>query len=209
MESFVFRRKPWQQRRSPWLRLAGFLITVFVATYEQWSAKDLAWSFWLAGLVLGLIYLAVYQVAQGDRETLLVYPFFLLFFYFIFASFLDLTFAWTAWALTGQPMPPLFSSVPAAIAHATRERWLFLLTSGLALLPEYVLDARTVHFTDLSKPLFAKDLLRMVALIFLLVPLAMLEVGVFALYAVLLVYFLPWRSLREIGRWLWRRRPSP
>ena len=176
----------------PWRAVLSFLITVILAHREQWSAQDLAWSFWLAGLLLGLIYLTVYQMAQGDRETLLAYPLFLLIFYFIFAGFLDTVFAWAAWEVTGQPMPPILAGVPAAIAHAAGGRWPFLLTSGLALLPDYILDARTVNFTDLSKPLFAKDLLRMIVLIFILVPLIMVQAGRFALDAILLVYFFPW-----------------
>ncbi|MFQ5593547.1 MAG: hypothetical protein ACE5HA_05310 [Anaerolineae bacterium] len=200
MAKIIFSEDSWLQRQQPWLRLIGFLATVLVATYEQWSAKDLAWSFWLAGLVLGLIYLAVYQTAQGDRESLLVYPFFLLFFYFLFAGFLHITFAFVAWETTGQEMPPLFATIPTAIAHAVRQRWPFLITSGLALLPDYLLDACTVDFTDLGKPLFGKDLLRMLLLIFLLVALTLMQAGVFALYAVLVVYFLPWESVRQIGR---------
>ena len=205
MNRFIFSSTPWQQPRSSWLRLAGFLITVAVATVEQWSAPDLAWSFWLSGLVLGLIYLTVYQIAQGDKESWLLYPF-LLIFYVIFASFLDITFAWTIWETTGQSMSPLFGSVPMAIARTVDQQWPFLLTSGLAQLPDYILDARTVHFTDLSRPLFVKDLLRMVALIFLLVPLILMQTGIFALYAVLLVYFLPWESVRQIGRRVWNIR---
>ena len=47
-----------------------------------------------------------------------------------------------------------------------------------------------------------ENLLRMVALIFLLVPLILMQSGIFALYAVLFVYFLPWESVRQIGRQL-------
>ena len=188
---------------SPWQALISFLITVVVATVEGWSAQDLAWSFWLAGLVMGLIYLTIYQVSQGDRETLL-YPLVLLFFYLIFATFLDTVFAFVSWD-TGGDMPPLFAGMPAAIAHAIRQRWIFLVTSGISLLPAYVLDARTVNFTDLSKPLFARDGLRMIVLIFILVLLSLMQAGVFALYAILLVYFLPWSSVRYLVRRLWRR----
>ncbi|RME84660.1 MAG: hypothetical protein D6775_04850 [Caldilineae bacterium] len=204
MTNLVHREpSPWQER-NPWLTLLSFLITVGLATFEHWSAEDLAWSFWLAGLVLGLVYLGVYQVAQGDRETLLAYPFFWLFFYFLFAGFLDLTFSWTAWMVEGGDMPGLFAGAPVAIARAVRERWWFLITSGFTLLPTYVLDARTVNFTDWGKPMIGKDLLRMVALVFLLVPMAMFEVGIFALYAVLLVYFFPWSVLRYATGRLWR-----
>ena len=182
---------------SPWLALISFLITVVVATVERWSAQDLAWSFWLAGLALSLIYLVVYQMSQGDRETL-AYPFLLLFFYLIFAAFLDTVFAFAAWDVRGAEMPALFADVPTAIAHAVRRRWPFLLTSGLAMLPGYILDARTVNFADLSKPLFAKDLLRMVVLVFILMALTMARAGMFALYAVLLVYFLPWEVWRRL-----------
>jgi len=200
MAKIIFSEDSWLQRQQPWPRLIGFLATVFVAAYEQWSAEELAWNFWLAGLVLGLPYLAIYQVAQGDRESLLLYPLALLFFYLVFAAFLDTVSAFAAWDVTGADMPALFVGVPAAIAHAARRRWPFLITSGLAHLPDYVLDARTVDFTDLSKPLFGKDLLRMFFLVFLLVALTLVQAGVFALYAVLLVYFLPWASLRQISR---------
>ena len=57
-----------------------------------------------------------------------------------------------------------------------------------------------MDFTDISKPLFARDFFRMMALIFILVPLTMLQAGPFALYVVLLVYFLPWENLRWGGR---------
>ncbi|NOZ50298.1 MAG: hypothetical protein GXP37_09680 [Chloroflexi bacterium] len=187
------------------LPFVSFIITLILAVRDQWSAADLAWSIWLAGLLLGLIYLLVYQIAQGDRETLLAYPFFLLFFYFIFAGFLDVIFAFARWDVLGQEMPPLFATVPAAIAHAARERWPFLLTSALSYLPIYVMDARTVHLTDLGKPLFGKDLLRMILLIFILVGLTMLRAGGLALYAVLLIYFTPWHTLR---RGIGGRRPA-
>lgn len=190
--------RSWTSRSQPWLQILSFILTVLIATVEGWSAEDLAWSFWLAGLLLGLFYLAVYQVAQGDRETLFAYPFVLLFFYFIFAAFLHITFAWTAWELKGEAMPALFSTIPAAIAHAARDRWPFLILSAITLVPNYVLDARTVNFTDVSKPLFARDMLRMIVLIFLLVPLNLVRLGVFALYAVLFVYFFPLKSLRQI-----------
>ena len=65
--------------------------------------------------------------------------------------------------------------MPATIAQAARQRWPFLLTSGLAMLPDYILDARTVNFTDLSKPLFARDMLRMIVLVFILVALTRSE----------------------------------
>jgi hypothetical protein len=195
------------KRRSvtpPWLALISFLFTVAIATREQWSAQGLAWAFWLAGLILGLIYLAVYQLAQGDSQTLLAYPLFLIIFYFIFAGFLDTIFAFASWDATGAAMPAILVGVPAAIAQAARAQWSFLLASALAYLPDYILDARTVHLTDLSKPLFGKDLLRMLILIFMLVPLTMIHAGTLALYPILLVYFLPWESLRWLSRTLRR-----
>ncbi len=185
-------------RSRPWLQLLSFLLTVVIATVEHWSAADLVWSFWLAGLLLGCIYLAVYQVAQGDRETLLVYPLALCFFYMIFALFFYTIFAFALWDAAGEDAPSLFVAVPAAITHAALQRWPFLLFSGVTLLPDYILDARTVHFTDVSKPLFTRDMLRMIILIFLLMGLTLLQLGVFALYPVLFIYFFPIRSLRQI-----------
>ncbi len=197
MMSTIFNRR-WLNRGQPWAQLLSFLLTVMIATVEHWSATDMAWSFWLAGLLFGLIYLVVYQWAQGTRETLLAYPFVLLFYYFIFASFLSGIFAWTAWEMTGEAMPSVFATIPHAVAHAAVERWPFLLFSGISMLPNYILDARTVNFTDVSKPLFARDMLRMIVLIFLLVGMTLAQLGILALYAILLVYFLPLESLRKI-----------
>ena len=199
MKQIIHRQRPSPWQRSPWLALLAFLFTAVLATIEDWSAADMAWSFWLAGLLFGFIYLLVYHIAQRDSDTWILYLF-LFIFYFIFTGFLHITFSWMARDMSGEPMPPLFATVPDAIARAARKRWPFLLAAAITTLPDYILDARTVHFTDLSKPLFARDILRMIALIFILVPLTMFEAGILALYAVLLVYFMPWGSLREIGR---------
>ena len=205
MNNIIHRQRPSTWQSNPWLALLAFAFTAALATIEGWSAEDMAWSFWLAGLLFGFIYLVVYHIAQRDNETWALY-FLLFFFYFIFAAFLHITFSWMAWQATGEPMPALFATVPEAIARAARERWPFLAAAAISTLPDYILDARTVHFTDLSKPLFTRDGLRMIALIFMLVPLTMLGLGVVALYAVLLVYFTPWASLRQIGRWIKERR---
>jgi len=185
-------------RAQPWIQIASFFFTVAVATINHWSAVDMAWSFWLAGFLWGLIYLMVYQWAQGDRETLVAYPFVFFFFYFIFAAFLSIIFSGIVWDLTGEPMSSAFAIIPHAVVNAARQRWPFLLFSGISVLPEYILDARTINFTDVGKPLFARDMLRMIILIFLLVEMMLADLGVFALYAILLVYFLPLRSVRQI-----------
>ena len=65
MPHIVHRADPWWRQCNPWLALLSFVFTAFLATVEGWSAEDLAWSFWLAGLILGAIYLIVYHVAQG------------------------------------------------------------------------------------------------------------------------------------------------
>ncbi|MBC7232141.1 MAG: hypothetical protein H5T68_02710 [Chloroflexi bacterium] len=201
---YIIHQEYAQKRQPPWAALLSFGLTVITATIQRWSAEDLAWSFWLSGLVFGFIYLVVYHAAQRDNEAWGLY-FLLFLFYLIFAAFLDAIFSLTAFDTAGARLRPLFADAPVAIARAARQRWSFLLFSGLTLLPDYILDARTVHFTNLSKPLFAKDLLRMIALIFLLVPLTLARLGVFALYPVLLVYFLPWESVRQIVRWLFQK----
>jgi len=217
MNSIIFRNQiSWLDRRQPWVRLISFLVTVVLATCQQWSARDLAWSFWLTGLLLGLIYILVYQVAnslsqdQNGKQhfgvrlgqalgSLAGLLFVLLLAYLIFAVFLDVIFAFVAWDMAGAEMSPFFAAVPAVISHIIARSWSFLVVSGISLLPTYIQDALTVNFTDFSKPIFARDLLRMIVLIFLLVPLTLAQLGVFALYAVLFVYFLPLDSLRQIG----------
>ncbi|MDQ7029804.1 MAG: hypothetical protein Q9O62_08520 [Ardenticatenia bacterium] len=181
----------------PWQALIAFLVTLILATRQQWSAEDLAWSFWLVGLLFGLIYLTVYHISQGETETFIPYLVFWIFFYFIFAGFLDMVFA--QYSDTSRGIAP-FVSIPAAIFHAVRARWPFLITAGVALLPEYILDARTVNFTDWGKPLIGRDLLRMVALIFCLMFITLFEAGTPALYPILFIYFLPWEHIRHIYR---------
>ncbi len=184
----------WRRRGQLVISLFSFLSTVVIASKEHWSAVDMAWSFWLAGLLLGSIYLMVYQAAQGDRETLLAYLPVFLFFYFIFAGFLSFLFSWAMPNPTEASASSPVATMPTAIVHAARQRWTFLVLSGISFLPDYVLDARTVNFTDVSKPLFAPDMLRMIILIFLLVGLTLAQLGHLALYALLFVYFFPIRG---------------
>ena len=208
-------QRSWLRRGHPWVRLIAFSITLVLATFQHWSAQDLAWSFWLTGLLLGLVYIPVSQVAEilrdgrganqrpaalmGKAAAGMAGVFFVfLFAYAIFAGFLDTIFAFVAQD-AGESVAPLFRVIPASIASAFAGRWSFLITSGISLLPVYVQDALTVEFTDFSKPIFARDMLRMIVLIFLLVALVLARLGPFALYVVLFVYFLPLGSLREIG----------
>ena len=204
---------PRAQSWEPWVRLASFLVTLWLATRQRWAARELAWSFWMAGLMLGGIYILVNQAAEFMRSeepswrarmvsalgslagTLFVF----LFAYVIFAGFLDVVFSMIAWDLAGVPLESITRSLPAMLSRTLTERWSFLVTSGISLLPAYIRDALTVEFTDFTKPIFARDLLRMIVLIFILVPLVLLRLSFFALYPVLFVYFLPLDSLRQIG----------
>jgi len=208
---------PWLEQRQPWVQLASFVVTVLLATRQHWSARELAWSFWLAGLLLGIIYIPINQIATSLRAPestprspvnraihalgSMAATYFVLFFaYLIFAGFFDTIFNMIAFDAGREELTWAFASVPAMLTHILTQRWSFLITSGIAHLPAYVHDAVTVEFTDFSKPIFAKDLLRMIILIFILVPLTMGGLGILALYAVLLVYFLPWGSIRQIAR---------
>ncbi len=204
---------PRAQSWEPWVRLASFLVTLWLATRQRWSARELAWSFWMAGLMLGGIYLLVNQAAESLRQEVASWRsritsalqslaggfFLLLFAYAIFAGFLDVIFTMIAWDLTGAPLEPVTRSLPATLSRTLTERWPFLITSGLSQLPAYVRDALSVDSSDFTRFLFVRDLLRMIVLIFILVPLVLFQLGFFALYPVLFVYFLPLDSLRQIG----------
>ncbi len=216
--AIIFRKSDtWLDQRQPWVQLASFVVTVLLATRQHWSAREMAWSFWLAGLLLGLIYIPINQIATSLRTPESTHPsrasramhalramagtYFVLFFaYLIFAGFLDTIFNMIAFEAGREELTWVFASLPAMLNHILTQRWPFLVASGIAHLPAYVHDAVTVEFTDFSKPIFARDLLRMVILIFILVPLTMVGLGILALYAILFVYFLPWSSIRQITR---------
>ena len=188
--------------RTIWLPILSFLLTALIATVQHWSAEDMAWSFWLAGVMWGTVYLLVYMVAQ-DLGTGIVYLFALYFFYFIFGGFLYGAFDFAHWQLAGHrsDVNNIIIAIPQAIARAARNNAPFFFFSAIITLPDYILDARTVHFVDMSSPLFARDGLKMMILIFILTVLTLMEVVSFlALYAILLVYFFPWAAVRDALR---------
>ncbi len=193
----------------PWIQVASFFFTVALATKEQWSALGLAWNFWVAGLLLGLIHIVthfgivVWRQKEGtsrpgdDLAGIAMAVFVLIFAYSLFAGFLDTLFAFMAFDM-GKEMPNSLSSVCPSIANAVRLQYGFLIASGFSLLPRYIQDAFAVSYTNLTKPIFSRELLRMIILIFLLVALSLAQLGMFSIYAVLLVYFLPTKSLRRL-----------
>jgi len=69
------------------LPILSFLLTAIIATVQHWSAEDLAWSFWLAGVMWGTIYLLVFAATQ-DSVAGGIYLFVLYLFYFIFGALL-------------------------------------------------------------------------------------------------------------------------
>jgi len=187
--------------RSIWLPILSFLLTAIIATVQHWSAEDLAWSFWLAGLMWGTVYLLVYMAAQ-DRKAGAIYLFVLYFFYFIFGGFLYGAFEFIHREMTGHWSDAnIVIAIPQAIAQAARNNWPFFIFSAITTLPDYILDARTVNFVDMSSPLYAREGFKMMVLIFILTGLTLMEVvGFFALYAILLIYFFPWGAVRNALR---------
>jgi len=205
----------WLSQKQPWVRLASFIVTVIVATVQQWSAKDIIWSFWLVGLTLGTVHILINQVYEtirksSEAEQSLLFTitaalrslagilFVFWFAYLLFAMFIDTVMVFAALDTGTSELTPLFTTLPATFTHVLVQRWPFLLASWISFLPSYVRDALTVELTDFTKPVFAKDLFRMIVLIFILVPMTLLGLGIFALYPVLLIYFLPWNSVRQI-----------
>ncbi len=107
--SFYKRMDTWLEQGQPWVQLASFIVTVLVATRQHWSAREMAWSFWLAGLLLGVIYIPINQVATSLRaqaserqsrtnrvmralDSMAGTYFVILFAYAIFAGFFDTLF---------------------------------------------------------------------------------------------------------------------
>ena len=179
------------------LPILSFLLTAIIATVQHWSAEDLAWSFWLAGVMWGTVYLLVFAATQ-DSVAGGIYLFVLYLFYFIFGALLYGAFQFIALDTTGRaPDANIIIAIPQAITQAARNNWPFFIFSAITTLPDYILDARTVNFVDMGSPLYARDGFRMMILVFLLTGLALMEAaGFLAIYAILFVYFFPWRMLR-------------
>jgi len=180
-----------------WIPLFSFLLTAVIATVQHWSAEELAWTFWLASLLWSVVYLVVFSFSQ-DMGVGWFYIFILFFFYFIFGSFIFGIFSMIQNDLSNGP--PVYTCLVTGMIqgglNAARHNWPFFIFSGIKVLPDYILDARTVHFTDVGKPLFTRDALRMYFLIFLLMAMYLLQLSQFAIYAILLIYFFPWSVLK-------------
>ncbi len=201
---FIFFTDEWNMQaqttfRSIWIPILSFVITAWIATVQHWSAEDLAWSFWLAGLMWSTVYLIVYAFSQ-ELGVGLFYLLVLFFFYFIFGGFLFGIFQFIDAQLRIDERTAPVCMVTGMLQNAlsaAKNNWPFFIFSGIKILPTYILDARTVNFTDVGQPLFTRDGLRMYLLIFLLTGMVLLQLGPFALYAILLIYFFPWQMLRN------------
>ena len=187
--------------RAIWLPIISFLLTAAIATVQHWSAEDMAWSFWLAGVMWGTVYLLTYMATQDIGEGV-IYLFVLYFFYFIFGGFLYGAFQFVVQDAIGQiSNSNIIVAIPRAIVQSARNNWAFFIFSAITTLPDYLLDARTVNFVDMSSPLYAREGFKMMILIFLLTGLVLLHLaGLLAIYAILLVYFFPWSALRQALR---------
>ncbi len=178
--------------------LLSFLLTAIIATVQHWSARDLAWTLWFASLSWSTVYLVVFGLSQ-DMGLGCFYTFMLFFFYFIFGGFIHGIFEmiYNQSHYDAPIYTCMVSSMLQGARYAVVQNWPFLLFSAIHVLPDYILDARTVHLTNLGRPLFARDGLKMYLLIFLLTIMYLLQWGAWAIYAILLIYFFPWHILKD------------
>ena len=202
------------------LALVSFLITFMLASTQNWKVTDLVWSLWITSLVLGYSYLITGIVsstlrgavaaqgpaakylqafsAQGNARWILavlgglfMLAFFsvhFLMFHYVHSIFLNLFF-------------PIFSSSEAfpnilgVIGTCLTRYWPVILLSAVTSIPAFLRVTQATDINFVSMPY--RNVIRMHVSIFVFAGLSFLRVGNLLLYYLLILYFFPFRALKD------------
>lgn len=192
-------------RHSLILALLYFLYAVFVAYQQDWQARDIVWSMWIASLVGGYAYIvfsiahSVFVSARSERVTVARGVFLLAFFTVHFGLF---------HLVHGQILQGFFPLAEQdldflpMLAVSVREYWPFLLVALLSLAPRLNEIAKQqghaaqARFQEPYKAVIKNHLM-----IFVVAFANSLVDGPVLLYLLLILYFFPFEELQA-----WRKR---
>ncbi|MDH3284129.1 MAG: DUF6498-containing protein [Acidobacteriota bacterium] len=206
--------------------LALFMVTVALASYQEWSAGDLLWSLWISSLVLGYAFLIAAligrpvieiskNICRGKNDVpltagrvttlvaiaILVSGFMVGFFTVHFGGFhfVHAALLDAFFPLADEP-GVLAGGLTAGFLHAIRvalaRHWPFVLISAVSLAPQF----RRALGSDSDKVLMTpyKNVLRMHLMIFVIALCHAAGASGLVLYATLLAYFFPYEIVRGI-----------
>jgi hypothetical protein len=211
------------------LALVSFLITLMLATAQNWKVTDLVWSLWITSLVLGYSYLITgilsstlrgAVAAQGPAARILkAFPlegiarwvlavlgglFMLAFFsvHFLMFHFIHSIFLNLFFPIysSSDGLPNILGVIGFCITHY----WPIILLSAVTSIPAFLRVTQATDDKFLSMPY--RNVVRMHISIFVFAGLSFLRVGNLLLYYLLILYFFPFGALKDFL--LKKRAPS-
>lgn len=211
------------------LAMVSFLITLLLATAQNWKVTDLVWSLWITSLVLGYSYLITGIIssmlrgavaAQGPAAKFLqAFPiqsdarwilailggiFMLVFFsvHFLMFHFIHSVFLNLFFPIysSSDGFPNFLGVIGFCITHY----WPVILLSAATSIPAFLRVTQATDTNFLSMPY--RNVVRMHISIFVFAGLSFLRVGNLLLYYLLILYFFPFGALKN---YLFKKRASP
>lgn len=183
--------------------LLAFVITVVVAYCLKWQSRDVIWGLWICSFTVGYAYIvtgiisSVVNASDSARLMQLITGLFLLgfftvhfgLFHFVHGVFLNVFF----------PVMPETSGFPnffAMLTMALTRFWPLVLTTFLSRVSEFPFSGDTFEQkTMLMKPY--ASVVRMHLLIFVFAGLTIADMTHYAIYPVLVAYFITWGEIRR------------
>lgn len=188
----------------------GFVFTLFSALFFDWQAKDLIWGLWISSLTVGfttILTILISNISQGKGilEKVLYsinFLFGLVFFtihfgmfHFVHSVFLNAFFP----IVDPENFDDFFTLYPGILILLVIRYWPFIVASFAILISSTL---STSENSPAKHNMFAPyaNVIRMHILIFVFAGLSILELSNYAIYPVLIFYFVPWSELFSMFR---------
>jgi hypothetical protein len=190
------------KRRDLVLDGVAFVVTLGLAFWLQWEARDLIWGLWVSSLCVGYAYIvtcvvmAVVQAEGAARIAMGAAGLFMLaffsvhfgMFHYVHSVFLNGFFPLIE---EGKGFP----SLPAVLTTALREYWPIVAATFVSRWSDFPFDKKvSLAGSDTMMKPYA-NVIRMHLLIFVFGGLHAAGMSNFAVYPVLIAYFFPWGAL--------------
>jgi hypothetical protein len=202
------------------LALVSFLITLLLASAQDWKVTDLVWSLWITSLVLGYSYLITGILSstlrgavaaqgpaakflqafplQGDARWILAILgglFMLVFFsvHFLMFHFIHSIFLNLFFPIYSSS--DAFPNMLGVIGFCLTHYWPIILLSAVTSIPAFLQVTQATDTNFLSMPY--RNVVRMHISILVFAGLSFLRVGNLLLYYLLILYFFPFGALKD------------
>jgi hypothetical protein len=201
------------------LALVSFLITLLLASAQNWKVTDLVWSLWITSLVLGYSYLITGILSstlrgavasqgpagkflqalpvQGSARWVLAVLGGLFMLVFFSVHFLMFHFVHSVFLNLFFPIYSAtegFPNIPVVVGICLTRYWPIILLSALTSLPAFLRVTQATDTNFVSMPY--RNVVKMHVSIFVFAGLSLLHVNGVGLYYLLILYFFPFGALK-------------